>query len=159
MVNVDVILRPYEDRRDIRPLHDMCWYSSWSMAVKDRWCLHFLERVLRKYGYIHIIPRSPTMIRALESENVVAAFQDFMVHVLDQVRRGRQITTRKQWRYVEGYIRWFYDVSQPIMSYPACVAEYTTLVPPYEEVIVRQQWPIQLPDPLQIIANIRAIVD
>jgi len=49
---------------------------------------------------------------------------------------------------------WFYNVSHLIMSDIAPVAEYTTPVPPYEEVIVQQQWARQVPDPLQIIANI-----
>jgi hypothetical protein len=50
---------------------------------------------------------------------------------------------------------WFYRVSHPIMSDPGLVVKYTTHVPPYEEVIVQQQWTIQVPDPLQIIVNIR----
>jgi hypothetical protein len=45
------------------------------------------------------------------------------------------------------------------MSELAPVAEYTAHVPPYEEVIVEQQWAIQVPDPLQIIENIKTIVD
>lgn len=38
-------------------------------------------------------------------------------------------------------------------------AEYTTRVPPYEEVIVEQQWARQLLNPLQINENIRSRVD
>jgi len=34
---------------------------------------------------------------------------------------------------------WFYRISHPIMSDPTSVVEYTTPVPPYEEVIVQQQ--------------------
>jgi hypothetical protein len=37
--------------------------------------------------------------------------------------------------------------------------EYTASVPPYEEVIVEPQWVRQIPDPLQIIDNIRHRVD
>jgi len=40
--------------------------------------------------------------------------------------------------YLRGYIKWFYRVSHPLMSEPTPVAKYTTLVPPYEEVIVKQ---------------------
>jgi len=45
------------------------------------------------------------------------------------------------------------------MSAPPPVAEYTAPVPPYKEVIVEQQWARQVPDPLQIIENIRRWVD
>jgi len=45
------------------------------------------------------------------------------------------------------------------MSYHAPVAEYIALVPPYEEVIVEQQWARQVPDPLEIIENIRRKLD
>jgi len=54
---------------------------------------------------------------------------------------------------------WFYRVSHPIMSEIRLIAKYTTHVPPYEEVIIQQQWARQVPDPLQIIANIRARVE
>jgi hypothetical protein len=39
--------------------------------------------------------------------DVVMAFQDFMVHVLDQTQRGRQARAWKPWKYEEGYIKWF----------------------------------------------------
>jgi hypothetical protein len=54
------------------------------MAEKDKMCLHLSERVLRQYLYIQTIPISHTTIGALDPEDVVVAFQDFMVHVLDQ---------------------------------------------------------------------------
>jgi hypothetical protein len=50
-LNVDVIWMSYEDRRDITLLNDICWYSGWIMAGKDRKYLHLPERVLRQYGY------------------------------------------------------------------------------------------------------------
>jgi hypothetical protein len=129
------------------------------MGGKDRMCLHFPEQVLKQYGCIQTILRSPTTIGALETKDVVVTFQDFMVHVLDQEQRCRQTRARKLWMCEEGYIKWFYRVSHHIMSEPAPAAEYIAHVPPYEEVIVEQQWVIQIPDPLNIIANIRARVD
>jgi len=59
---------------------------------------------------------------------------------------------------------WFYRVSHPIMNPHAVIPDYTTdahprPVPPYEEVIVEQQWARQPPDPYQIINNFRARVD
>ena len=56
-------------------------------------------------------------------------------------------------------IKWFYRVSHPIMSASAPVAEYTASVPPYEKVIVEQQWARHLPNPFQIIDNIRRKVE
>ncbi|RHN45376.1 hypothetical protein MtrunA17_Chr7g0230131 [Medicago truncatula] len=47
-----VIWRLYERRRDIMPFQDICWYSGWIMAAKDRRVCHLPERVLRQYGYV-----------------------------------------------------------------------------------------------------------
>jgi hypothetical protein len=58
-----------------------------------------------------------------------------------------------------GYIKWFYRVSHTLVIAPATVPDYTTPVPPYEDVIVEQQWVRQPPDSFQIIWNIRAMVD
>ena len=71
------------------------------MVGKDKMCLHLPERVLRQYDYYRTIPRSPTTVGALESGDVVVAFQDFMVHVLTQAQRGRQTRERKPWEYEE----------------------------------------------------------
>ena len=69
---------------------------------------------------------------------MVEAFQDFVVHILTQAERGLQTPEEKPWRYVKGYIKWFYCVSHPMFSESAPIAEYTTPIPPYEEVIVEQ---------------------
>jgi len=50
------------------------------------------------------------------------------------------------------------------VNLPAAIPDYAAaapphLVPPYEEVIVEQQWAKHPPDPYQIISNIRARVD
>jgi hypothetical protein len=82
-----------------------------------------------------------------------------MVHVLTQAQKGRQTREEKQWKYEKGCIRWFYSLSHPMFSEHALVAEYTSLVSPYKEVIVEQQWARQLPNPLHIISNIRAMMD
>jgi len=61
-------------------------------------------------------------------------------------------------------MRWFVRVSHPIVNPPAAIPDYEAdalprHVPPYEEVIVEQQWTKHPPDPYQIINNIRAKVD
>jgi hypothetical protein len=56
-------------------------------------------------------------------------------------------------------MKWFYRVSHSLMIAPAAVPEYTVPAPPYEEVNVEQQWTRHPPDPLQIIHNVRGIMD
>jgi len=82
MVNDDVIWRSYEDTWEIMSFHDICWYSGWIMASKSTMCLHLSERVLRQYDYVHGIPRSPTVFVALKPEEIVVAFQDFLLHII-----------------------------------------------------------------------------
>ena len=82
------------------------------------------------------------------------AFTEFTLHVLSHQQRG----------HTKGYMRWFVRVSHPIVDPPAAIPDYAVdapprHVPPYEEVIVEQQWARHPPDPYQIINNIRARVD
>jgi len=70
------------------------------------------------------------MIGALDPTDLVFAFQDFMVHVLTQVVRGQLVLEDKLWRYVKGYIKYFYRLSDLMFSELTLVAQYTTLVPP-----------------------------
>jgi len=85
---------------------------------------------------------------------VVMAFMEFSVHDLSQQERGDPVSEDEVWKHEVGYIKWFYRASHPIMISPAPVADYTALVPPYEEVNVEQQWVRQ-----QIISNISARVE
>jgi len=45
------------------------------------------------------------------------------------------------------------------MIAPAVAPKYTVPRPVYKEVIVEQRWDKHLPDPFQVIQNIRAVVD
>ncbi|RHN74431.1 hypothetical protein MtrunA17_Chr2g0310341 [Medicago truncatula] len=59
---------------------------------------------------------------------------------------------------------WFCSVSHPIVNPSATIPNYTAdahprSVPPYEEVIIKQQWARHPPDPYKIINNIKAKVD
>jgi len=61
-------------------------------------------------------------------------------------------------------MRWFIRVSHSIQNPHAAIPDYAAdtpprLVPPYEEVIVEQQWTKHPLDPYQIISNIRPKVD
>ncbi|RHN66508.1 putative aminotransferase-like, plant mobile domain-containing protein [Medicago truncatula] len=77
-----VIWRSYEHRRDLTPFQDVCWYSGWIMADKDRMVCHFPKRVLRQYGYVQTVLIPPTTIVPLEATQVVTAFLEFDLHVL-----------------------------------------------------------------------------
>jgi len=87
------------------------------------------------------------------------AFQDFVVHVLSQQEMGDPVPEDKVWKHSKRYIKWFYNVSHPIMIAPTAFADYIAFVPPYEEVIVEQQRARQPPDPFQIISIIKARVE
>jgi len=124
------------------------------MADNDRMVRHLPERVLRQYGYVQTIPRAPTDIELFAADDVAQAFTEFSLHVLSHQQRA----------HTKGYMRWFIRVSHPIVNPPAAIPDYAAdapphLVPPYEEVIVEQQWARHPPDPYQIINNIRARVD
>ena len=116
------------------------------MAGKDRMVRHLPERVLRQYGYVHAIPRPPTTIAELAPYEVVMAFMEFAVPVLSQQEKGDPVPEDEVWKHSKGYMNWFYKVSHPLMIAHAVIPDYTVLVPPYEEVIVKQQWARYPPD-------------
>ena len=141
------------------PFQDICWYSGWIMAGRDRRVRHLPKRVLRQYGYVQTIPRSPTDIGPLAPEEVAMAFMEFALHVLSQQEKGDLVPDDEPLSHSRGYMCWFYRVSHPIVNPPAVVPHYTTdahlrPIPPYKEVIVEQQWARHHPDPYQIISNI-----
>jgi len=74
MEHCHVTWRPYEHRGDVTPFQDVCWYSGWIMAGKQKMVRHLPERVVRKYGYVQKVPRPPTTIIPLVPADVVAAF-------------------------------------------------------------------------------------
>jgi hypothetical protein len=146
------------------PFQDICWYSRWIMAGKDNRVRHFPERVLGLYGYVQTIPRPPTYIGPLAAADVAMNFMEFALYVLNQQEMGDLVSDNESWAHSRGYMRWFFRVSYPIVNPPAAIPDYIgdaypRHVPPYEEVIVEQQWAKHPPDPYQIISNIRTRVD
>ena len=134
------------------------------MAGKDRRGCHLPERVLRQYGYVQTRPRPPTHILRLAAEDVAHAFMEFALHVLSLQQKGDLVPDGEPWAHSRGYIRWFIRVSHPILNPPTVIPDYTVdahprPVPPYEGVLVEQQWVRDPPDPYQIMSNIRARMD
>jgi len=134
------------------------------MAGRDRMVRHLPERVLRQYGYVQRIPRPPTDIMVIAADDVAHAFTKFALHVLSHQQRGDQVPDNQPWAHTRGYMRWFVAMSHPIVNPPAAIPDYAVVapprpVPPYEEIIVEQQWARHPPDSYQIINNIRARVD
>jgi hypothetical protein len=73
------------------------------------------------------------------------AFMEFSLHVLSQQERGDLVPDDMSWSHSRGYMRWLYIVSHPIVNPSSAIPNYTAdahprPVPPYEEVIVEQQW-------------------
>jgi len=97
------------------------------MVDKARMCRHLPEWFLRQYGYVQAIPRPPTKIAELLPEDVVMAFMEFVVHVLSQQKMGDPVLEDEVWKHSVGYMKWFYNVSYPIMIVVAAVADYTAL--------------------------------
>ena len=125
------------------------------MAGKDRRVCHLPERVLRQYGYVQTVLRPHTDIGPLASKEVAMAFMEFALHVLSLQERGDMVPENEPWSHSRGNMRWFCSVSHPIVNPPAAIPN----IPPYEEVIVEQQWVRHPPYPLQIIHDVRGIVD
>jgi len=127
------------------------------MAGSDRMVCHLPERVLRQYGYVQRIPRPPTDIELIAADDVAHAFMEFALHVLSHQHKGDPVPDNQPGGHTKGYMRWFVRVSHPIVNPPTAIpAAPPRHVPPYEEVIVEQQWARHPPDPYQIINNIRA---
>jgi len=105
-----VIWRLYERRRHITPFQDICWYSRWIMADKDRRVHHLPERVLRQYGYVQTRPRPPTHILRLAAEDVAQAFMEFALHVLSLQQRGDLVPDGESWAPSRWCMRWFIRV-------------------------------------------------
>ena len=119
MEHCHVTWRPYEHRRDVTPFQDVCWYSEWIMARKQKMVRHLPEWVLRKYGYVQTVPRPPTTIMPLAPPDVVVAFLEFALHVVAQQQSGDQVPDDEPWKHSDRYIRWFYRVSHPLIVNPA----------------------------------------
>jgi len=88
------------------------------MASKQKMVRHLPERVLRQYGYVQTISRPPTTILPLAPTNVVAAFLEFVLRVVSLQQRGEPVPDDEPWKHLDGYLKWFYRVSHPLICRP-----------------------------------------
>jgi len=153
MEHCHVTWRSYEHRRDVTLFQDVCWYSGWVMAGKQRMLRHLPKRVLRQYEYVQTVPRPPTTVMPLAPADVAAAFLEFALHVVSQQHRGDQVPDDEPWKHSDRYIRWFYHVSHPIIVNPPLEPEITVPRPVYQDVLVNQDWGRHPPDPRQVIST------
>jgi len=143
----------------VTPFQDVCWYYGWIMAGKQKMVRHLPERVLRQYGYVQSVPRPLTTIMPLVPLDVVVAFLVFALHVVPQQQRGDQVPDDKPWKHSDRYIRWFYRVFHPLIVSPAPEPDIVMPRPVYQDILVDQDWARHLPDPLQVISNMRDRVE
>jgi len=159
MEHCHITWRPYEHRRDVTPFQDVCWYSGWIMAGKQKMVRHFPGRVVRQYRYVQKVPQPPTTIMPLSLADVVSAFLEFALHVVPQKQRGHQVLNDEPWKYSDRYIRWFYRVSHPLIVNPAPEPDIVIPRPVYRDILVDQEWARNPPDPLQVITSMRDRVE
>ena len=81
MEHCHVTWTPYEHRRDVTPFQNVCWYSGWIMAGKQKMAHHLPERVLRQYDYVQTVPRSLTTIGPLCNSPISARFILLFIYV------------------------------------------------------------------------------
>ncbi|RHN82296.1 hypothetical protein MtrunA17_Chr1g0208431 [Medicago truncatula] len=129
------------------------------MVDKQKIVRHLPERVLRQYDYVQTVPRPATTILPLAPADVVAAFLEFALHVVSQQDMGEAVPDDEPWKHLDGYMRWFYRVSHPLIVGLAPVPQYVTPRLVYQKVIVEQEWARHPPDPLQVINSMRVKVE
>ena len=49
---------------------------------------------------------------------------------------GEPVPDDEPWTHLDGYMRWFYCVSHPLIVSPAPVLEYVVPIPVYQEILV-----------------------
>ncbi|GAU47201.1 hypothetical protein TSUD_89100 [Trifolium subterraneum] len=88
----DVVFSPYDNRRHVRPLIDVCWFSGWLRCANLK-AKHLPERVLRQFKYVQGIPRDPDIstpnMNIFEIDRVWAEEMD--MRLIDENMRGQPV--------------------------------------------------------------------
>ena len=152
----DVVFSPYDNRRHVRPLIDVCWFSGW-LRCGNLKAKHLPERVLRQFKYVQGIPRDPDVstpnMNIFEIDRVWAEEMD--MRLIDENMRGQPVVNA--WDNEPGYVLWFYKVSHPKMR--PLEAPEDQPRPPELEVLLEESQQRHDPNPLGICRRVRDEVE
>ncbi|XP_073225403.1 uncharacterized protein [Cicer arietinum] len=109
-IHVDQICwTPYKEHRLRRPFEDVCLFRGW-IRWGPKMYAHLPDRVLRQYGHVQTIPRSPLEIigQTTTLEEIDIIFTQYALHVVDAgaVVQGPADCTND-------YMEWFNRISHP----------------------------------------------
>ncbi|GAU12707.1 hypothetical protein TSUD_121990 [Trifolium subterraneum] len=93
----DIVFSAYDDRRHVRPLIDVCWFSGW-LRCGNLKAKHLPERVLRQFKYVQGIARDPDMsatpnMNIFEIDRVFAEEVD--LRMIDENMRGQPVKLQR----------------------------------------------------------------
>ncbi|GAU15564.1 hypothetical protein TSUD_46020 [Trifolium subterraneum] len=152
----DVVFSPYDNRRHVRPLIDVCWFSGW-LRCGNLKAKHLSERVLRQFKYVQGIPRDPDVstpnMNIFEIDRVWAEEMD--MRLIDENMRGQPVVIA--WDCEPGYVLWFYKVSHPKMR--PLEAPEDQPRPPELEVLLEESQQRHDLNPLGICRRVRDEVE
>ena len=79
-----VVWSPYDEHRGVRPLHDVALYRGW-IRWGSKMHLHLPDRVLRQFGHVQTIPRSPGDFigHTTTPEEMDIRFTQYQIHTVD----------------------------------------------------------------------------
>ncbi|XP_050876949.1 uncharacterized protein LOC127080681 [Lathyrus oleraceus] len=105
----------YVDHRETRPFDDIVLYSRWLACGSYITACHLLERVIRQFDYTQTILKHPIVSTppALTRRQMDDMFDDYESHLV--LEKAQNTIVPSDSSYVDGYIRWFFRVSDSYM--------------------------------------------
>ncbi|KAI5416015.1 uncharacterized protein LOC127073444 [Lathyrus oleraceus] len=119
LVSEDMHFNNYVDHRQMQSFDEIVLYSRWLAYGSHITAPHLPERVMRRFGYTHIIPRHHVVYAhsTLTCRQIDDMFDDYDSLLIP--KEAHNIIAVNDWSYVEGYIRWFSRVSNLYMVHAA----------------------------------------
>lgn len=144
----DMHFNSYVDQREMCPFNDIVLYSLWLAFGSCLTTHHLLERVMRQFSYIQIIPRHPVVSAppTMTCRQMYVMFDDYEIHLV--LEKAYNTITNNDWSYVNRYIRWFFRVPHlymvqaasgdpPMLAYQEILEEKQTQLNHVEDVLPR----------------------